>query len=75
MTRNEIIELLIEDRINEWVHARCDEGLEEILYSGWKGFDDYTDQELQEAFEYLCEDNFDKENAEKIRVEKMRLNL
>ncbi len=75
MTRDEIIDLLIEDRINEWIHAAMHEGLKEALYVGWKGFDDYTDQELYDEFEELVEENFDDVKAEKIRVEKDRINL
>ena len=73
MKKEEMIELLVEDRINEWVHARCHEGLEDILYSGWRGYNNYTDQELNEAFEELLEENFDEEIVEKIRVEKFRI--
>jgi hypothetical protein len=73
MTREEIIELLIEDRINEWVHARCYDGLKEILYAGWTGYTSYTDQELQEAFMDLLDENFDDEKAEKIELEQLRI--
>lgn len=69
-----MVDLLVEDRINEWVHANCYESLEYFLYTGMKGFDDYTDEEINEAFGELIEDNFDKEKADKIRIEKIRLN-
>lgn len=73
MTRDEMIELLIEDRINEWVHARMHEGLEEVLFSGWKGYDEYTDEELDEAFELLVEENFTPDKAEKIKFHKLQI--
>lgn len=69
MTREVMINLLIEDRINEWVYARCYDGLEEILYVGWTGYTSYTDQELQEAFMELLHENFDNKKAEKIKLE------
>lgn len=75
MKRDEIIDFLIEDKINEWVHARCYEGLEIILYDGWMGFGDYTDEELREAFGDLDEDNFDKAKAKKIRLIKRKLKI
>lgn len=75
MNRNEIISLLIEDRIGDWVHAHNTDGLEEVLVLGWKGYENYTNQELQEAFEELIEDNFDEETARKIRAEKIRLGI
>lgn len=53
MTRNEMINALIEDRLTDWVYARNTDGLEEILLTGWKGYEDYTDLELKEAFEEL----------------------
>lgn len=48
MTRNEIIDVLIQERISYWVFARCYEDLEDVLFDGWKGFNDYTDDELAE---------------------------
>ena len=73
MKREEMIDLIIEDRINEWVHARCYEGLEEILYVGWTGYTSYTDQELQGTFMELLYENFDDEKAEEIRQEQLRI--
>lgn len=70
-----MIEILIKDRVGDWVHAMNHDGLEEVLAFGWKGFDDYTDQELQEAIDELVEDNFDKKTAEKIKKEKITLEL
>lgn len=75
MTREEIIDLLIEDCINEWVHAHCYDGLEDVLYFGWKGFNDYTDQELEEVFLELLDENFDKEKAMKVSLEQLRIKI
>ena len=75
MTREEMIEILIEDRINDWVRASNTDGLEEILVVGWEGYENYTFHELQEAIEALCEDNFDEETADKIKKERVRLEL
>lgn len=75
MTREEMIEILIKDRIGDWVDARNSDGLEFILAHGWKGWDDYTDVELEECIEELCEDNFDNETAEKIKILKMEIEL
>lgn len=49
MTREEKIEILIEDRIWEWVYAYCLNGLKDMLRVGFKGFDNYTNKELDEA--------------------------
>lgn len=68
MNREEMIDILIQDRINEWVHAKCHETLEEFLYIGWKGYEDYSNEELYDAFEELCEDNFDDATALKIKM-------
>ncbi len=55
MTRDKMIEKLIEDRLNEWVYASCTESLIDCLYRGFKGYDDYTDEELKKACEELAE--------------------
>jgi len=73
MTREEMTELLIEDRFSEWIYARCPEGLEDILHIGWKGYDNYTQQELEEAFLELPEEIFDDGKARKIKLEKLRI--
>lgn len=75
MTREEIIEILIEDKINDWVHAKNHDELEIILTIGWKGYKNSTNQELDEAIEMLVEHNFDKETAKKIINEKKRIVL
>lgn len=72
MIRDELIGFLIKDRINE-IQAGITDIIEEILYCGWKGYGDYTDQELWEVFETLIEDNFDEETAEKIRKAKIAI--
>ncbi len=73
MKRDEIIDLFIEDKINDWVHGHNTLELEEVLFCGWKGYEDYTDLELEEAFEILIPENFDEVTAEKIRTEQKRI--
>ena len=53
MTRDEMIEVLIEDKFSEWIYAGCTDSLEEMLLFGWKGLEDYTDQELKETIEEM----------------------
>lgn len=53
MTREEKIEILIRDRIWEWVDSSNSDSLEEWLAIGFKGFDNFTDQELDEAIEEI----------------------
>ena len=48
MTRDEMIEILIEDRLSEWVYAQMTDGFVDMLRRGWKGYDEYTDKELQD---------------------------
>lgn len=51
MSREEMIDILIEDRFWEWIYGRNTDGLEEALVTGWVGFEQYTDEELIEALE------------------------
>ncbi len=60
MTRNEMIGILTQDRLNDWVYASNTDMLEDVLFYGWKGYRDYTDGELEECIK----DNFDKEDIE-----------
>lgn len=55
MSREEMIEILIEDRLWDWVYARNSDGLEDWLRMGFKGFDDLTNKELKCAFSELEE--------------------
>lgn len=68
MTREEMIDILIKDRINEWVHAKCHEGLEEVLHVGWKGYENWSDKDVMDAFLDLLPENFDEETAQKVRI-------
>jgi len=71
MKRDKMIQYLIEDFVNM---CNCDQNfVEEILYCGWKGIEDWSDKDLREAFENLEPDNFDDENAKIIKVEQKRL--
>jgi len=51
--REKIIEKLIQDRIGDWVHAHNTDSLEIWLMFGFKGFDDLSDQELEDAIDAL----------------------
>lgn len=42
-----MIEVLIEDRLTDWVYASNYDGLEFVLRNGWKGYDNYTNDELK----------------------------
>jgi hypothetical protein len=55
MKRGEMIEVLIQDRINDWVYASNTGTLVEVLMDGWKGYGDYTYKELKEELEMRFE--------------------
>lgn len=55
-----MIEVLIEDRLHDWVFARNYDGLEDILWEGWKGYGKYTDAELKEEIEMRLEPDYIK---------------
>lgn len=60
MTRRKMIEILIEDRLTEWVFAGNYDGLEEFLWDGWKGYGEYTDKELKKELERFEKDDIEK---------------
>lgn len=62
MKRSEMIDILIEDRMAEWVYARNYDGLKEMLYMGFYGFEGYSNKELKRAI-----DDLDKEEVKKIK--------
>ncbi len=53
-----MIGVLTQDRLNEWVYASNTETLEDVLYYGWKGYRDYTDEELKA----VVNDNFEQDD-------------
>ncbi len=53
LTRQEMIEILIEDRMWDWVYARNYEGLKDMLTIGFNGFENYTDDELKEEIGWI----------------------
>lgn len=59
MTRDEMINILVEDKLTDWIYARNTEGLTWVLEMGWKGFEDYTNKELKEMIEHM----FDEEQV------------
>jgi len=62
MTKNEMIDLLIMDRICDWIFARNYDPLKDILLEGFKGYEEYTNEELKDAVE-----NFDDEELEDLK--------
>ena len=54
LTRDEIIELLIEDELDHFIGDA--DYLAMSLYEGYKGFKDYTDEELIEEYRNNIED-------------------
>ena len=56
MTRDQIIQILVEERLTEWVYANNTVPLDDILYYGCKSYDNYTDDELKKEI-----DEFDEE--------------
>lgn len=61
LTRDEMIQILIEDRLTDWVYARNYDSLEYFLLNGWgtskDGYESYSDNELKEELE----DRFDED--------------
>lgn len=51
MTRDEMITVLIEDKLNEWAFGQNTDSLEERLEYGFKGFGEYSDEELKQMIE------------------------
>ena len=57
VSRDEAIQIIIDDFIGCVVHAQMSDVLEEWLLCGWKGLDEWTDQELEEFISNLSEEN------------------
>ena len=51
MTRDEKIEILIVDQI--WFYLENDDCLGDALFYGFKGYENYTDEELEKEFKEL----------------------
>lgn len=62
MNREEMINMLVEDRLTSWVYIQDTFAMEEALRFGWKGFDDYTNDELKAAVS-----EFDAEEIKELR--------
>lgn len=69
-----MIEILIKDKVWEWVYAQMTECLEDTLYFGFPGFNSYSDAELKEAIEFLGNEQIKeieemiKQDEEKSRI-------
>ncbi len=55
LTREEMIEILIQDRFEDWIYASNTDTLEEALWDGWKGYGEYTNKELKDEIEMQFE--------------------
>lgn len=51
MNREKMIDRLIKVMVDFIVHGHMTIFLEDLLYSGFKGYENYTDKELKEEFE------------------------
>jgi len=70
MTREEMIEILIEDRLTDWVFAHNYYELEILLWEGWKGYSQYSDEELLEEIEMHLGQNDIEELQNQIKLRK-----
>lgn len=52
-TREQMIDLLIKDKIWDWIFARNDDELIHMLEFGFGGYSNFTDKELKEKIEYV----------------------
>lgn len=61
MTRDERA-VMINELVDYEIEVNCDRyGLEQMLRSGIKGYDDYTDEELQREYDSVFYDEADEE--------------
>jgi hypothetical protein len=71
MTRQKMIDVLVELQIALWSGGGTTlEELEMLVLYGWKGYEDYTDEEIKEAFE--GENLTSKEIKEYLEMKKER---
>lgn len=57
VTRCEAQKIVINDYISAICHAGMEEVLRNLLTDGWTPLDEWTDLELEEFIDRLCEDN------------------
>lgn len=57
VNRSKAYEIIINDKMCEYVYAACTEGFEDLLMYGWKALREWTDQELEEYIDELCVEN------------------
>lgn len=57
VSRDKAIDIIINDKINEICYARMYETLELLLFHGWKGLENWTNQDLEEYIDGLCIEN------------------
>ena len=71
MTRDEMESYIIEYYAILWSEGL--DILEDMIAGGWPGVQSFTDEEIEETFIDLSPSIFEKDVAEKIRVEQKRL--
>lgn len=72
MTRDEMINVLIEHKITDWVYCGMTDMLEEfLLFCAWKPLDSYTDKELTNEVESFGEEQI-KEYLESCRERRIQ---
>lgn len=56
MTRAQMVEILINDKIHEFVCCQNTDGLEDLLCEGWEGFANWPTKDLKEEVKTVFED-------------------
>lgn len=54
VSREQAYQIIINDKLCEYVYASCTDGLKELLMNGWKPLAEWTDKELEEHIDSLC---------------------
>ena len=57
VSREKAYQIIFNDKMNQIVYARMYDALEAILMDGWKGLEQWTDQELEEYISELLIEN------------------
>jgi|GEM_PF-1218668 len=55
--RDEAYQIIINDKLCEFVYAANTDGLEDLLLYGWKSLEEWSDQELEDFIDELCVEN------------------
>lgn len=57
ISRDEAYQLIVNDYISNIIHAHNTDILEDIIVSGWKGIDEWSDKSLEELLADFCIEN------------------